>query len=113
MIVNYFVIPGVNQPRNKPQKVVDAERIIRIVCGYFKREYGSIKKMSRAREVVEPRQICIYLMTRHTILSLKEIAAFFNGRDHTTMIHSRNTVTDRVSVDTSFAALVNEIEEMI
>lgn len=110
--MSYTVYPGIarsvqTQIRLKP------ERIIQVVCDYFKISINDISKQSRKREYAEPRQIAIYIMTRHTILSLKEISMLFNGRDHTTMIHSRDVVSDRVSVEPTFAAIVNEVESLI
>jgi chromosomal replication initiator protein len=113
MVVNYFVIPAITYPSHKPHRVVDAERIVRIVCAYFKISGDEIRKKSRKRVYVEPRQIAMYLLTRHSILSLKEIATLLGAKDHTNVINNRDTIAGRVKFEPAFANVVNEVESLI
>lgn len=103
-------LPGTNAKNNK---IVEADRIVKFVCEWFDVTEGQMKCQSRRRYCLEPRQIAIYLVKRHTILSLNDIGGMFGNRDHTTIIHSINTVTDRMSVESAFRNIVNEIEGLI
>lgn len=53
-----------------------------------------IKGKRRYKELVIPRHITMYLACKHTEFSLKNIGKQMLGRDHTTVIHSRNYVQD-------------------
>lgn len=62
----------------------------------------ALKSKSRKREIVEARQIAMAIMCKERCGSLAEIGFFFGGRDHSTVIHARNTVTDLMFTDKSF-----------
>jgi chromosomal replication initiator protein len=53
-----------------------------------------IKSRSRKREILRARQLCIYIIRKYTGMSLKSIGEQFGDRDHTTVIHSLNTIKD-------------------
>jgi chromosomal replication initiator protein len=93
--MNYIAIAGLkylDEAINSPE--VKAEKIISLVEQRFNIVPGRIRESTRKREVVYSRQIAMYLIHRTTSLSLKSIGLLFNGRDHTTVIHSNQTVKD-------------------
>lgn len=53
----------------------------------------SIKGRTRVTEVVIVRFIMAYLMKKYTIMSLKSIGAYLDGRDHSTIINSLHVVS--------------------
>ena len=57
----------------------------------------------RARDVVRPRQIAMYLAKKMTDKSLPAIAAAFH-RDHTTVMHAIRAVETRMAADPGVAA---------
>ena len=56
-----------------------------------------MKAKSRKRELVHPRQVAMYLAKEKTDLSLKSIGYHFGGRDHSTVIHAVQTISDLVA----------------
>ena len=62
----------------------------------------SFLQKTRKREIVQARQITMYLAKAFTKNSLKTIGEHFGGRDHTTVIHSCQTVKDLMDTDTVF-----------
>lgn len=62
----------------------------------------ALKSKSRKREIVEARQIAMTIMCKERCGSLAEIGFFFGGRDHSTVIHARNTVADLMLTNKSF-----------
>ena len=52
---------------------------------------------SRKQEIVFARQVAMYLIRDLTSASLKTIGNFFGGRDHTTVMHSVNTIENLLS----------------
>lgn len=64
----------------------------------------------RSRVYLIPRQLSIYFYLDYygNIMSLKQIGIFFGGRDHTSMINSRDQIKDLLDSDKQFARFVNE-----
>ena len=58
-----------------------------------------MKSKKRQNEIVEARQIAMYVMRETTQLSQKAIGAEFGGRDHTTVLHSVTSVKDLMAKD--------------
>jgi len=83
------------------------EFIIDTVCSWYNVTLEQLKKKSRKREVVVPRQICMYFLKIYTRMTLREIASMFGGRDHTTCIHSIRTIRNLIK---NYETFRNEIE---
>ena len=83
--------------------------IIDYICKYYRLEPEALRGQSRGREIVNARQIAMYLIRRMTNLSLVDIGKEFGGRDHTTVLHSLDKVEKQMRSDPSFAEVVKEI----
>src|SRR3546814_18496658 len=81
------------------------------VSDYFEIPVKSVKSKSRKREIVQARQISMYLAKSHTKASLKSIGQFFGGRDHSTVIYACQTVDDLIDTDKKFKSWVQRSEE--
>ena len=57
----------------------------------------------RARTVVVPRQIGMYLAKKLTSRSLPEIGRRFGGRDHSTVLHAVRKIEDQIKTDDKLA----------
>jgi chromosomal replication initiator protein len=71
------------------------EKIMAAVSEHFRISADALRGKSRKKELVFARMIGITLMTEHTTLSLKAIGDAFGGRDHSTVIHARDTIQER------------------
>jgi len=99
--------------RNKA-KAPDAIDIINLICVYFKTSFQQITKRGRYRKDVMPRQIAMLMIRKHTGMTLQATGAFFEGaKDHTTVIHSINTINDLIQTDSQLAEDVNTIDYQI
>ena len=65
------------------------------------------------REIAEPRQICVYLITELMTLPLVSVGQAMGGRDHTTVIHARDKVAKLVAENGRFATEINDLKNMI
>ena len=83
--------------------------IISYICKYFNLEEDVIRGQSRSRDIVNARQIAMYLIRRMTGLSLDVIGKEFDGRDHTTVLHSLRKTEKQMQTDPAFAELVKSI----
>ena len=61
--------------------------IIKVVRMYYKLDEDYNKSKSRKTDVVLGRQMAMYLVRKHTNMSLSRIGSFFN-KDHATVLHS-------------------------
>jgi len=89
---------------------LSVEKIRDLVCNHFNLELESILTASRKREVVQARQIAMYLSKQYTKNSLSSIGQTIGKRDHATVLHACKQVTDLISTDKSFRSSVQEIE---
>lgn len=94
-------------------KEITIELIQRMVCEYFDIAYERLLQKTRKREIVQARQITMYLAKTFTKNSLKTIGEHFGGRDHTTVIHSCDTVKDLMDTDRAYRENVMELTEKL
>ncbi len=94
-------------------KEISMEYIQKLVCEYFEVPVEMVKSKTRKREIVQARQISMYLSKAHTKTSLKSIGAFFGGRDHSTVIYACQTVEDLIDTDKKFKAYVQDIQKKL
>lgn len=94
-------------------KEISMEYIQKLVCEYFEVPVEMVKSKTRKREIVQARQISMYLAKSHTKTSLKSIGAFFGGRDHSTVIYACQTVEDLIDTDKKFKAYVYDIQKKL
>lgn len=62
---------------------------------------AALRGKSRKKEIVYARMIAMTLATELTDHSLKTIGSFFGNRDHSTVIHARDTIQNRIRSDDS------------
>lgn len=94
-------------------KEITIDTIQKMVCEYFDVPYDKLLQKTRKREIVQARQITMYLAKAFTKNSLKTIGEHFGGRDHTTVIHSCQTVKDLMDTDGVFRENVLELQQKV
>ena len=98
---------------NITPKVNTVERIRDVVCDYFDLSVDAISTKSRKREVVQARQIAMYLSKKLTQSSLAAIGEAIGKRDHATVLHACKIVGDLMETDKRFRNSVHEIEQRL
>lgn len=93
---------------NRPLTVDD---ILEKVCAHFNVTQAAVMSRSRKREFVEARQLSMYFAQKYTKMPASRIGVLVGNRDHSTVIHSCNTVAQRLKVDKAFVEEVNGIED--
>ena len=89
---------------------ISMEAIQEATCQYFNITRDTLVSKTRKREISQARQIVMYLGRNLTRRSLASIGASVGGRDHATVLHACNTVTDLMETDKNFKRFVDEIE---
>lgn len=83
------------------------------VCSFFKISKADLLGKKKNKEIVEPRQICAYLMTELLSIPLVSIGQALGGRDHTTVIHARDKYAELVKDSPKTATIVKDVKNLI
>ena len=86
------------------------DEIMEKVCNHYGVSQQSAFGKSRKRNYVQVRQISMYLAQKHTKMPASRIGQLIGGRDHSTVIHSCNTIEQRLKVDKAFLDEISSIE---
>ncbi len=95
------------------KKHISIEDIQRLVCDYFGIDSNKVREKTRKQEIVEARQIAMYLSKTMTKSSLKTIGLHFGGRDHSTVIHAITSVENRLDTSPKFQQIIRDIQQRI
>ncbi len=98
---------------SEEHETVTSDKIIGSVCSFYKISRENLLGKSKKKELVQPRQICAYLMCEIMNIPLVSIGEALGGRDHTTVIHSREKITNLIKVNDRIAKEVEDIRNMI
>lgn len=90
-----------------------ADIIIDKVCTYFNISRQDIIGKKKNKDIVEPRMIAIYLINEMLEMPLVSIGKIFGGRDHTTIMHSRDKISDDIKTSPKIQTFINEIRKML
>jgi chromosomal replication initiator protein len=82
---------------------IKIEDILKVVSRHFNVGRNDLLSARRAREVVMPRQIGMYLAKKLTARSLPEIGRRFGGRDHSTVLHAVRKIDEQIKGDEKLA----------
>jgi chromosomal replication initiator protein len=97
----------------KQGKHVTIDLIQDVVSSYFNLRVEDLKSQRRTRNVAYPRQIAMYLSRKLTDMSLPKIGEEFGGRDHTTVIHAYEKISENLKTDDSLQHTVNDITKKL
>ncbi|MDD7796225.1 chromosomal replication initiator protein DnaA [Clostridium sp. 'White wine YQ'] len=98
---------------NKQSKHITIDTIQDVVSSYYNLRVEELKSQRRTRNVAYPRQIAMYLSRKLTDLSLPKIGEEFGGRDHTTVIHAYEKISENLKTDEVLQNTVNDITKKL
>lgn len=98
---------------NNKTKVIDCNSIKDIVSRYYNIRIEEFKSKKRNREISYPRQIAMYLCRELTDMSLPKIGDEFGGRDHTTVIHACEKISEDIETNSETRRAVSELKKNI
>lgn len=105
------VVRGVsNAPSTRTLTIDDIKQE---VSAYYNQEISLLSAKTRKHEVVLARQMCMYLAKQLTQMSLKSIGMHFGGRDHTTVLHSCQTILNYIDTDKKIRADVDFLRKAL
>jgi chromosomal replication initiator protein len=98
------------QINKEPPKPI---KIIEVVANYYGVTLDQLQSKERTANLVQARQVAMYLLRAFGGMSLKEIGAYFGGKDHSTVIHSIDKITDLKKQDSSLSQDIHKITMLI
>lgn len=89
------------------------EIIIRESARYFSLKEEDLRGQNRSKNTAIARQVSMYLMRSLTNLSLKDIGAQYEGRNHATVLNSIKKIEELLKNDPSMAGTIRDITSNI
>lgn len=86
--------------------------IINCVADFYKINKNDLLGKKKNKELVEPRQICMYLITDMMSLPLETIGKKM-GKNHATVIYSRDKVAEQMKNDGKLSTEISDIKNML
>ena len=97
---------------DKPREITP-QLIIEVVSEHFHISVDQMISKNRSNDIAKPRQIAMYLSRKLTDMSLPKIGEEFGGRDHTTVIHAYEKISESLNNDESLENTVNDITKKL
>ncbi|NDV79855.1 chromosomal replication initiator protein DnaA [Dysgonomonas sp. 511] len=94
-------------------KKITVEVIESAVCEFYDVKPELIHTASRKRQIVQARQITMYLSKSYTEMSLAQIGALIGKKNHATVLHACRIVKEQMEVDKVFRDEIAEIEKKL
>lgn len=102
------VLEKEGEPAPVSSNKITQDKIIGVVCKHFTIDKRDLVGRKRNKEIVEPRQVCIYLMWSQLAIPLATIGQVF-GRDHTTIIHARDKIMELIKTNKQMKKTINDL----
>lgn len=94
-------------------KKVNDKKIIQIVAEFYDLKEEELLQPTRKKEIVQARQIAMYIMREILKLSYPFIGRKFKGKDHTTIMHACQKIAKALKEDEKLAEDFQEIKNRI
>lgn len=92
---------------------ITPSQVIETVAKFYNISVADMVSPSRNKELVQPRQIAMYLIRQETDASLPEIGSLLGGRDHTTILHGVERIKDRLETEEQLRRDVMSVREQL
>jgi chromosomal replication initiator protein len=93
-----------------PIKKATPQEVLEAVCKYYQIGKRLILSDTRARPIARPRQVLMYLLRTEYKVPLEEVGRITGGRDHTTVMHAVEKITQLATIDVSIREDISKIK---
>jgi chromosomal replication initiator protein len=101
-----YLIPG-------QERRITMDSVIRAVAEKFQLQPNQLKQKTNAQNIAYPRQVAMYLIKELTQSSLPEIGRAFDGKHHTTVLHSVQKIDKLRQKDADLNRLIHSVIDSI
>jgi chromosomal replication initiator protein len=88
-----------NMDANDIKHKVSADNVMDAVCTHYSVSKRALMGKTKARIIARPRQVLMYLLRTELQLPLEEVGKMIGGRDHTTVMHAVDKISQLASMD--------------
>jgi len=103
----------VNDVVQQPTRNINAAQVIKVVAEYFQVPIADLTGRCRKKSIVEPRQICMYLLRDILELSYPDIGQKLGKRDHTTAIYAFTKLAEEINRNQDLNQKIIAIKDII
>lgn len=104
-----MAIPGFRiNPIQVKRKEFKIDTVLGIVCEYYGVEKSEVMRHNRKRQLVVPRHVTMWFLSKYTDTTKTDIGKFFK-MDHSTVIHAENTISDLMQTSSD---IKNDVEQL-
>ena len=108
--ISLETVKKVVQELSGRKKSVSIEAILVAVSERFNVSVSQLQSKCRTRSLILPRQIVMYLSRRLTNMSLVEIGGYIGGRNHSTIIHADEKISNLSKKDKNLLFILQRLE---
>ena len=87
--------------------------MLALVAAHFGLTVATLKGRSRTKDVANARQVAMYLLRAENDLSLPAIGELLGGRDHSTVRHGVDKITQDLERDEGLRRHIHELRQKI
>ena len=89
------------------------QKIQQVVADYYNISVDDLKSKKRKADIAFPRQVAIYLCRTLTDESFPKIGIQFGGRDHSTIMHSVDKISNEIKTNSDFKQIIDSLVNKI
>ncbi|MDE5549035.1 MAG: chromosomal replication initiator protein DnaA [Clostridia bacterium] len=93
--------------------ILSLDTIVDATCSYYNIKKEEVIGKKKLKQIVQARQIAIYLINDMLGVPLATIGNYFGGRDHTTIIYARDKIEKEIETNNLMANQIKDIKNMI
>lgn len=96
-----------------PKRSLTATQIIKTVAEFYDVNEKVLFEKTRRKDIVKPRQICMFLLREDFNGSYPYIGQKFGGRDHTTALHAYEKILNNLKNSEQLAGEIKQIRNIL
>ncbi len=104
---------GHRKEEKQTAKQISSEQVLETVASYYSIRKPVLKGPQRSRTIVRPRQIVMYLCKTRLGSTHDDIGSILGGRDHTTVMHGVDIITQELSTNEKLRGDVEGITKLL
>jgi chromosomal replication initiator protein len=92
---------------------ISPQSVLAAVASMFSIKPAELKGKGRQKEVVTPRHLAMYILKVEAGLPYVRIGEFFGGRDHTSIMHAVEKITNSLAGDARLRGSLTEVRKLL
>jgi chromosomal replication initiator protein len=104
----HFQSPSLSESISVKGYYISPARVVEAVSNFFDMSKADVLGNSRTKEIMVARQISMWIMKNQINMSYPSIGNFFNGKDHTTVMHAVKKI-DKMKESVQFSNQIHAI----